>query len=82
MEKPESILEKETNKIICDFELQTVPLIPARRDDLMKVNKNYKKRKKTCCLADFAFPGDESKKTKRERKYLDLTRERKIIVEH
>ena len=29
--KPESFLEKETHKILWDFEKQTDPLIPARR---------------------------------------------------
>ena len=39
MHKPESVLENETHKILCDFEIQTDHLIPARRPDLTIVKK-------------------------------------------
>ena len=44
--KPESVLEKETLKILCDFEIQTDHLISARRPDLVIVKKKKKKKKK------------------------------------
>ena len=49
MNKPESVLKNETHKILWDFEIQTDPLIPTRRPDLILINK----RKKTCHLMDF-----------------------------
>ena len=41
--KPKFVLENETNKILCDFEMQTNHQISARRPDLVIVN-NIKKR--------------------------------------
>ena len=43
MHKVESILENEMHKILWDFEIETDPLILARRLDL--VTNNKKKRK-------------------------------------
>ena len=40
MHNTESILQNETNKIACDFEIQKDHLIRARRPDLKIVNKN------------------------------------------
>ena len=40
MDKRESIWDNETQKIPWDFEIQTDPLIPARRSDLMLINEN------------------------------------------
>ena len=39
MHKPESVLKNETHKILRDFEIQTDHLIPARRPDLVLINK-------------------------------------------
>ena len=47
MHNPESDLENEAHKILWDFEIQTDPLISARRPDLVIVNKKEKK-KRTC----------------------------------
>ena len=44
MHKPESVLENETQQLLWDLEIQTDPLISARRPDLVIVNKI----KKTC----------------------------------
>ena len=41
-----SVLENETHKILWDFEIETDHLIPARRPDLMIINKRKKKKKK------------------------------------
>ena len=40
MHKLESVLAKETHKILWDFEMQTDPLTPARISDLVMINKN------------------------------------------
>ena len=39
MHKLESILENEMHKILWDFEIQTDPLIPAWKPDLVIINK-------------------------------------------
>ena len=39
MHNPESFLENETHKILCDFEIQTVHLILARWPDQKTVNE-------------------------------------------
>ena len=55
-------------------------LIPARRPDLIIINK--KKKKKTCKIVDFAVPADHTIKLKeyeKKDKYLDLARELKKL---
>ena len=46
MRNPKSVLEKETHKILWDFEIQTDHLISASRPDQVIVNENKKKSKK------------------------------------
>ena len=56
-------------------------LIPARRPDLIIINK----KKRTCKIVDFAVPVDHRIKLKeceKKDKYLDLDRELKKTVEH
>ena len=38
MHNPASILENETYKLVCDFDIQTDHLIPARRPDRIIIN--------------------------------------------
>ena len=68
MHKPESVLENETHKILWDFEIKTDHLIPARRPDLVFINKKKKKekrkKKRTCQLVNFAVPADHRVKLK------------------
>ena len=71
--------EKETRKLLCDFDLQTYHLISARRPDQVKINKKENK------IMEFAVPADERAKLKeiyKKDKYLDLTREWKNPMEH
>ena len=42
--------------IVCDFNIQTDHLIPARRPDFIIINK--KKKKRICNIVDFAVPED------------------------
>ena len=44
--KLEFVLDNETHKILCDFEIQTDHLITVRRPDLVLINKKKKKKKK------------------------------------
>ena len=73
MQKPECIQENEIHKIIWDVEIQIDHLIPARRSDLVVINK-----KKTSSIVDLAFPADHKVKMKESEKrhrYLNLVRE-------
>ena len=56
MNKPKSVLEKETHKLLWDFEIKADHLISARCPDLVIVSK--KKKKRTCRIVDFAVPAD------------------------
>ena len=83
MHNPAPILENATHKLLWDFNIQTDPLIPARRQDLIIINK--KKKKENLQNIDFAIPADHRIKLKeceKKDKYLDLARELKKTVEH
>ena len=64
MHKPESVLENETHKIIWDFQIKTDHLIPARRPDLMIVNR----KKRTSRVVDFAASADHRMKKQKQNK--------------
>ena len=73
------ILENVTHKLLWDFNTQTDHLIPARRPDLIIINK---KKKRTCKIVHFAVPADHRIKLKeceKRDKYLDLVRELKKL---
>ena len=57
MHNPAAMLENDTHKLLWDFKIQTDHLIPARRPDLIKINK--KKKKRICKIVDFAVPADQ-----------------------
>ena len=79
MHNPAPVLENVTHKLRWDFNIQTDHLIPARRPDLIIINKK-KKKKRTCKIVDFAVPADHRVKMKEcEKKdtYFDLARELK-----
>ena len=81
MQNPESVLENETHKFLWDFEIQTDPLISARRPDPVTVNKI----KKTCRIVNLAVPAHHRMKIKESEKrdmYLDSTRELKKNKEY
>ncbi len=67
-----------THKLLWDFNIQTDHLIPARRPDLIIINK----KKRTCKIVDFAVPADHRIKVKeceKKDKYRDLARELKKL---
>ena len=73
MHEPESVYENETQEILCDFEIRTDHLIPARRPDLLFINK----RKIFCPREDLAAPINHRVKMKekeKRNKHLDITR--------
>ena len=60
MYNPAPILENATHKLLWDFNIQTDHLIPARRPDLIIINK----KERTCKIVDFAVPADHRIKLK------------------
>ena len=78
MHNPVPVLENDTHKLLWDFNIQTDHIIPARRPDLMIINK----KKRICKIVDFAVPADHRiilKECAKKDKYLDLTRELKKL---
>ena len=75
---PAPVLENDTHKLLWDFNIHTDHLIPARRPDLLIINK----KKRICKIVDFAVPADHRinlKECAKKDKYLDLTRELKKL---
>ena len=69
--------------IIWDFDVQTDPLISARRPDLIIINNKKKKRIRK--IVYFAVPADHRiklKESEKKDKYLDLARELKKTMDH
>ena len=60
---PAPVLENATHKLLWDFNIHTDHLIPARRPELIIINKK-KKNKRTCKIVDFAVPADHRIKLK------------------
>ena len=66
----ESVLEYDTRKIIWDFKIQTDHLIPARRPDLVIVNKKENLSSSGLCCP--GGPQSENQRKWKERKVLKL----------
>ena len=78
MHNPATVLENDSHKLIWDFNIQTDHLIPARRPDLIIINK----KKRICKIVDFAVSADHRinlKECEKKDKYLDLARELKKL---
>ena len=79
MYNPESVIENEVHKLLCDFEIRTDHLTLARRPDLIIINK---KRKRICRIVDFAVLADhivKLKESEKKNKYQNLVRELKTV---
>ena len=73
MRYPASVLENDTHKLLWDFNIQTDPLIPARRPNPIMINK----RKIICKTVDLAVPANHRinvKESENKDKYLDLAK--------
>ena len=71
MHNPEPVRENATHKLLWDFNIQTDHLFPARRPDLIIINK----KKRTCKIVEFAAPADHRiklKESEKKDKYHDL----------
>ena len=78
MHNPAPVKENATHTLLWDFNIQTDHLIPARRPDLIIINKI----KRISKVVDFAVPADHRIKLKeceKRDKYLDLARELKKL---
>ena len=78
MHNPAPVLENGTHKLPWDFNIQTDHLIPARRPDLIIINKKERIFK----IVDFAVPADHRinlKESEKKDKYLDLARKMKKL---
>ena len=76
MHNPAPVLENDSHKLLWDFNIQTDHLIPARRPDLIIINK----RKRICKIV--IVPADHRiklKESEKKDKYLDLARELKKL---
>ena len=68
------VLQNDTHKLLWDFNIQTDHLLPARRPDLVIINK----KKRICKIVYFTVLADHRIKVKeceKKDKYLDLARE-------
>ena len=84
MHNPVAVLENDTHKLLCDFDIQIDHRISARIPDLTIIN-NKKKRERTCEIVEFAVPADHRIKLKeceKKDKYQDLGWELKKTIEH
>ena len=78
MHNPAPVQENDTHKLLWDFNIQTDHLIPAKRPDLIIINK----KKRICKIVDFAVLADHRinlKECEKKDKYLDLARELKKL---
>ena len=78
MHNPAPFQENDTHKLLGDYNIQTDHLIPARRSDLIIINK----KKIICKIVTFAVPVHPRinlKECEKKDKYLDLTRELKKL---
>ena len=78
MHHPAPVVENYSHKLLWDFNIQTDHLIPARRPDLIIINK----KKRICKIVDFAVPADHRinlKECAKKDKYFDLARELKRL---
>ena len=78
MHNPAPVLGNDTYKLLWDFNIQTDPLVSARRPDLIIINR--KKKKKICKIVDFTVPADHRIKMnecEKRDKYLNLAKKLK-----
>ena len=73
MHNPASVLENDTHKLLWDFNIQTDHLIPARRPDLIIINRKRAFEKLSTLLSRRI----NLKECEKKNKYLDLVRELK-----
>jgi len=71
LHKPQAVTETERVKILWDFEIRTDHIIPARRPDMVVIDKEHK----IATITDVAVPSDRNikdKEVEKVQKYQDL----------
>ena len=76
MHNPAPVLENDSHILLWDFNIQTDQLIPARRPDLIIINK---KKKRICKIVDPTDHRINMKESEKKDKYIDLARELKKL---
>ena len=76
MHNPAYVLENDTHKLLWDFNIQTDHLIPARRPDLIIINKENLQNCRLCCPGG---PQNKTEECEKKDKYLDLASELKKL---
>ena len=81
MHTPVPVLENDTHKLLWDFDIHTDHLIPARKQDLIIINKKKKKKKKKEReIAKLSANHNiKLRECEKKNKYLDLARELKKL---
>ena len=80
MNKPAPILEKDTHKLLWDFDIHTDHLISARRSELIIINKKKREfAKLSTLLSQLTTDRIKLKECEKKYKYLDLARELKKL---
>ena len=64
MHNPTRVQENDTHKLLWDFEIQTVHLIPARRPNFIIINNNKKKKEnlQSCRLCCPSWPQNKTER--------------------
>ena len=70
MHNPESVLENEMDKLLCDFEIQTDHLISGRRRPSQQEQK--KKKKENCRIVAFVVPEDHRVEIKKAKTVINI----------
>ena len=82
MHNPASVLEKDTHKLLWDFDIQTDCLISTRKPDLIIINKKKKENLQNCWLCCPSWPQNKTERMWKKNKYIDLAWELKKTMEH
>ena len=78
MHNPTSVLENDTYKLLCGFDIQTDHLISVRRPDLIII-KNKKENLQNYGLYNPGWPQSKMEEIEKKDKYLNLARELKKL---
>ena len=78
MHNPAPVLENDSHKLLWDFNIQMDHLIPARKPDLIIINKK-KENLQNCRLCCSSGPQNKPEENEKKDKYLDLARELKKL---
>ena len=82
MHNPAPLLENDTHKLLCDFDIYTDHLISARWQDLILINNKKREFAKLSTLLSLLTTELNMEECEKKDKYLDVARELKKTMEH